>query len=67
MSEKESNKLSTIRIFSNESGNYGTNIASASMASDSWKAEDKLAKLYLSRMGFFYGSDEKTWGKTVRY
>ncbi len=63
MNEAEADTLSTIRIFSNESGNYGTNIASASLASDTWKAEDKLAKLYLSRMGFFYGSDEKTWGK----
>ncbi|MCF6337983.1 MAG: cobaltochelatase subunit CobN [Gammaproteobacteria bacterium] len=63
--ENEADKLSTIRIFSNESGNYGTNVASASMASDTWKTEDKLAKLYLSRMGFFYGSDEKTWGEKL--
>ncbi len=63
--EKEANILSTIRIFSNESGNYGTNVASASLASDTWKTEDKLAKLYLSRMGFFYGSDEKTWGEKL--
>ncbi len=65
MTEDDANKLSTIRIFSNESGNYGTNIASASLASDTWKEEDKLAKLYLSRMGFFYGSDEKTWGQKI--
>lgn len=65
MDKEEANKLSTIRIFSNESGNYGTNVASASLASDTWKAEDKLAKLYLSRMGFSYGSDEKTWGKKL--
>ena len=65
MDESEANKLSTIRIFSNESGNYGTNLESASLASDTWKGEDKLAKLYLSRMGFFYGSDENTWGKKL--
>jgi len=65
MTEKDANKLSTIRIFSNESGNYGTNIAKASIASDTWNGEDKLAKLYLSRMGFFYGSDEKTWGEKL--
>jgi len=65
MDEKKANTLSTIRIFSNESGNYGTNVASASMASDTWKAEDKLARLYLSRMGFFYGSDENTWGEKL--
>ncbi len=65
MDKAEAEKLSTIRIFSNESGNYGTNVASASLASDTWKAEDKLAKLYLSRMGFFYGSDAKTWGQKL--
>ncbi len=65
MDEEQASRLSTIRIFSNESGNYGTNVASASLASDTWKAEDKLAKLYLSRMGFFYGSDEKTWGEKL--
>ncbi|VAW83702.1 CobN-like chelatase BtuS for metalloporphyrine salvage [hydrothermal vent metagenome] len=65
MTEEEAGKLSTIRIFSNESGNYGTNVGSASMASDTWKKEDKLAKLYLSRMGFFYGSDEKTWSQKL--
>jgi len=65
MDEADAEKLSTIRIFSNESGNYGTNVASASLASDTWQGEDKLAKLYLSRMGFFYGSDEKTWGERL--
>ncbi len=65
LNEQEANKLSTIRIFSNESGNYGANVASASMASDTWKTEDKLARLYLSRMGFFYGSDEKIWGEKL--
>ena len=63
--EEEAEKLSTIRIFSNESGNYGTNVASASMSSDTWEKDDKLAKLYLSRMGFFYGSDEKTWSEKL--
>ncbi len=65
MTEEDAGKLSSIRIFSNESGNYGTNVGGASMASDTWKKEDKLAKLYLSRMGFFYGSDEKVWSEKL--
>jgi len=65
MTEEDAGKFSSIRIFSNESGNYGTNVGGASMASDTWKKEDKLAKLYLSRMGFFYGSDEKTWSEKL--
>lgn len=63
--ESQAEIFSTIRVFSNESGNYGTSLASASIASDTWEGEEKLANLYLSRMGFFYGSDEKTWGQKL--
>ena len=63
--EAQAETLSTIRVFSNESGNYGTNLAAASNASDTWQEDDKLAGLYLSRMGFFYGSDENIWGEKL--
>ncbi|MDD2664692.1 MAG: cobaltochelatase subunit CobN [Dechloromonas sp.] len=54
------------RIFSNESGRYGTGLDDAALATDTWKhkgeADRKLADLYLSRMQYAYGSDESTWG-----
>ncbi|NQZ09388.1 MAG: cobaltochelatase subunit CobN, partial [Algicola sp.] len=59
----EAEYLSTVRIFSNESGNYGSGIGDAAMASDTWEADSKLADLYLSRMGYFYGADNKRWGQ----
>lgn len=64
-SEKEADYLSSIRIFSNETGNYGTGLAGSSLASDTWETDDKMANLYLDRMGYAYGSDETRWSENV--
>lgn len=63
--EADADYLSSIRIFSNETGNYGTGLASSSLASDTWETDDKLANLYLDRMGFAYGADESRWSENV--
>ena len=64
-SEEDADYLSSIRIFSNETGNYGTGLAASSLASDTWETDDKLADLYLRRMGFAFGKDEKRWSENV--
>ncbi len=64
-SADEAEYLSSIRIFSNETGNYGTGLAGASLASDTWEDDSKLAGLYLDRMGFAFGKDEKRWSDNV--
>jgi len=64
-SEEDANYLSSIRIFSNETGNYGTGLAASSLASDTWESDDKLANLYLDRMGYAFGYDEKRWSENV--
>ncbi|KAB2969125.1 cobaltochelatase subunit CobN [Zoogloea sp.] len=55
------------RIFSSESGRYGTGLDDAALATDTWKGkaegDRKLAGLYLSRMQFGYGPDEDSWGQ----
>jgi cobaltochelatase CobN len=55
------------RLFSSESGRYGSGLDDAALATDRWqgKAEGdrRLAALYLSRMQFAYGPDEAEWGK----
>ena len=55
------------RIFSSESGRYGTGLDDAALATDTWKGKTegdrKLARLYLSRMQFGYGPDESRWGQ----
>ncbi|MFC6631968.1 cobaltochelatase subunit CobN [Microbulbifer taiwanensis] len=65
-SEEEAQYLSSVRIFSNETGNYGTGLNGASLASDSWETDDKLADLYMRRMGFAYGKDESRWSEDQR-
>jgi len=62
--------MADTRIFSNESGGYGTGLNDATLASDSFankgaEADAKLARLYLSRMQYAYGPDEKEWGKKL--
>ncbi|WP_133406490.1 cobaltochelatase subunit CobN [Parashewanella tropica] len=63
--EEDADYLSSVRIFSNETGNYGTGLAGASLASDTWEDDSKLADLYLRRMGFAFGKDEKRWSENV--
>ncbi len=61
-------KAAQTRIFSSESGRYGTGLDDAALATDSWQGkadgDRKLAQLYLSRMQFAYGPDEADWGKS---
>ena len=63
--EEDADYLSSIRIFSNETGNYGTGLAGSALASDTWETDDKLADLYLDRMGYAFGKDEKRWSENV--
>jgi cobaltochelatase CobN len=64
--EGAARKASETRIFSSESGRYGTGLDDATLATDTWKGkadgDRKLAALYLARMQFAYGSDESEWG-----
>lgn len=68
--EKAAHNASVTRIFSSESGRYGTGLDDATLATDTWKDEKdgnaKLANLYLSKMEFAYGPDEKEWGEKGR-
>ena len=55
------------RIFSSESGRYGTGLDDAVLDTGAWKGkaegDRKLAELYLSRMQYAYGPDEQQWGE----
>jgi cobaltochelatase CobN len=62
---QEAQYLSTVRIFSNASGEYGSGVNDAVVASDTWEQDSKIADLYMSKMGYFYGSDNSRWGKKV--
>lgn len=54
------------RIFGNESGDYGTKLPDATLASDTWEENDgKLARLYLARMSWAYGPNQANWSKKL--
>lgn len=61
----EAEYLSTVRVFSSASGEYGNGVNDAVVASDTWDSDAKIADLYLSKMGYFYGSDNSRWGQKV--
>ena len=61
--ENQAKKLSTIRLFSNASGTYGTALAREVMASGNWDDDSNMAEGYMSRMGFAFGSG--IWGEKV--
>lgn len=70
MDERRIASLADTRIFSNESGNYGTGLADATLKSESFadkgaQADARLAGLYLSRMQYAYGPDERDWGQKL--
>lgn len=65
MDADEAQYLSTVRIFSNSSGNYGSGVSDAVFASGSWEQDSKISDNYLSKMGFYYGADNSRWGKQV--
>ncbi len=56
------------RIFSGASGNYGSGLGDAALATDTWqnKAEGdkKMAELYLRKMQYAFGPVEADWGKS---
>jgi cobaltochelatase CobN len=68
MSAAAAKRAGQTRIFSSETGRYGTGLDDATLATDTWKGkaegDRKLARLYLSRMQYAYGPDEADWGKT---
>ncbi|WP_153558169.1 cobaltochelatase subunit CobN [Roseimaritima sediminicola] len=54
-------RQATIRVFSNQSGGYGTGVNHAAYATDLWQEQNRgggdaeMADLFVQRMGFAYG------------
>ena len=63
--EAAARRAAETRIFSNESGRYGTGLDDAALATDTWKskaeADRKMAQLYLKNMQYAFGADETAW------
>ncbi len=65
MEASEAEYLSSVRLFSNETGAYGSGLADTSLASGTWEQDSKLSDLYLKRMGYAFGSDSNRWSDKV--
>jgi cobaltochelatase CobN len=61
--ETASMNIALLRIFGPEDGSYGTGMANAVSASDTWENNTELADLYMDRMSNAYG--EYVWGESM--
>ncbi len=55
--------IALFRVFGPADGAYGTGMANAASASDTWNNSTELAELYISKMSYVYG--ENIWGQTI--
>jgi len=62
---EEAEYLSTIRLFSSESGNYSSGVDGPIFASETWEDDKQISDNYLSNMGYFFGSDNSRWGQQL--
>lgn len=65
MSDEDAEYFSTVRIFSNASGDYASGIDNAVMASDTWETDAKIADNYMYKMGKAYGADPARWASDL--
>ncbi|HBF24435.1 cobaltochelatase CobN [Nitrosomonas europaea] len=64
LSREDAGAIAHTRIFGNESGNYGTGLTDATLASNRWEEGDgKLERQYLSNMSWTYGPSTASWSK----
>jgi len=68
----EAEYLSTVRIFSNASGRYGSGVSGPVFASETWIEDSDIADNYMNKMGYYYGPERSSengsgsaWGQKV--
>ena len=54
-------RLAKVRIFSEKPGTYGTGIGNPIVASNTWKSDKKIARVYFLHTSYMFG--EGFWGK----
>lgn len=59
--QNEAENMAQTRMFGSPTGVYGTGLDDATLASDTWEGDEKLAKLYLKRMSHAFGPDTEQW------
>jgi cobaltochelatase CobN len=56
----EALRLSTIRIFSNKTGTYGSGVDEI-QESGKWESDEVISKKYFKIRGYYFGDDESKW------
>lgn len=64
LDEAEAEKLSRLRIFSEEPGSYGNGVSEMTGASGLWREEVEVVEVFEKRSGFAYGGG--SWGRPAR-
>ena len=62
MTQEEAKYLSSIRIFSSKTGNYGSGV-DAIQETSRWKDDKRITKDYLEHTGYYFGANEKRWNE----
>lgn len=60
---RRADRLSQLRLFGNEPGDYGTGVPQLTLDSTRWDNESDLARQFLSRLQYGYGTD--SWGEKI--
>lgn len=64
LEDSQIQRLSTVRIFSNKTGSYGSGIDSVD-DSGKWDDEKRLTDNYFETRGYYFGSDTKYWNEKI--
>ena len=66
MSLEDAIQLSTVRVFSNKTGTYGSGVGKLDETEKfTVEAESSIAKDYLEERGYYFGADEESWNKKI--
>lgn len=66
ITQEEAQTLSSIRVFSNKTGSYGSGVNKIEDTQNfNVDADEKIAQDYLKDRGYYFGSDESSWNKQV--
>ncbi|MGE4418733.1 MAG: cobaltochelatase subunit CobN [Sulfurimonas sp.] len=66
LSVEDATTLSTIRVFSNKTGYYGSGVNKIEKTENfTQDADEQIAKDYLKERGYYFGSDEGSWNKQI--
>ena len=58
-------QLAAIRVFSSDSGNYGTGVPDGVLDTEGWDHDEELAQAYLERMQYGYGAGDGMWAVSL--